>query len=593
MSTSVTPPRAEDSERGETFSPSGVSARAAVESLEEFLGGYWEPDSRLSVRQVLSTDDGDDLPWKAVEALFEWGFQDYLVPAEFGGQLNCLEELFQVCRAISRRDVRLVVAYGSGMLGANPVWLWGDAGQRGWLAGRVLAGDLGSFGMSERDHGSDLANCEFTARRDGGSFRLTGEKWPIGNATRGTFVTLYAKTGPSKFSLLLVDKSALPESGWANLPRVMTLGLRGHDLSGLTFEDCEVPASSVIGTGGTGIAQTLKTLQITRTIIAATSLGTLDTGLRICLEHTRQRHLYGAAIEELPLIRDLLTGVYLDILIGECVSLPATRALTLLPERLSLWSSVVKYLVPEIVEEGMTQLSKVLSARYYLQDTERSRLFQKLQRDHAVVGIFEGTSHVNLSVIASHLCALPATGTAPDDDLLRQIFGTSGTTAVWRPDGEDLRLLSPGPDPASAGWAHVKQEIAGRVGAEPVNAEILDAMDRLDAVRSGHEQRAAGMGLGSSPRMPSRGFNEARTWALLHAASCCVLTWWYSREEEGALDPPFADGEWLVLCLWRLLQRFDSTVMLPERYARDAAAWMSGQYVNDRSFSLTSTRLSR
>jgi alkylation response protein AidB-like acyl-CoA dehydrogenase len=580
---------------GDARTLSGISAREQAESLDEFLGGFWTSGSRLSVPQVLSTEEGMDLPWPAFDALHEWGLHRFLVPDGFGGRLTSLEELFQLFRTISRRDIRIVVALGSGMLGANPVWLWGSDPQRRWLAERVLAGELGSFGMSERDHGSDLAGCTFTAQRRGDKFYLTGEKWPIGNGNRGSFVTVYAQTGPGSFSLLLVDKTSVPKSKLRALPMVGTLGMRGHDLSGLTFDDCPVPVSAVIGGGGAGIAQTLKTLQITRTIIAATSLGALDTALRICLQYTQERRLYGSAIESIPVIRDTLTRVYLDILIGECASLPAARALAVLPERLSLWSSIVKYLVPVMADEDLAQLATVLSARYYLQDTERSRLFQKIQRDHAVVGIFEGTTHVNLSVIARHLASLAESrepGESHDDVLLSQLFSVDGTSAIWHPDGNMLTLISSGPDPAVRGWSYVKDQVARCVTTNPVHAELLDVVNRVDALWSEHQRRVAELNPGSMSRTPARGFSEARVFALLYAAAACVLTWWHSKDN-GALAEPFNRGEWVVLALWRILQRLDSTVTLPERHAEAAAQWMFDQHMGDRSFSVAPTRLLR
>src|SRR4029450_9223690 len=131
-------------------------------------------------------------------------------------------------------------------------------------------------------------------------------------------------------------------------PPVKTVGLRGHDLSGVVFDGCRVPASAVIGRDGAGLTQTLKLLQITRTGVAALSLGTMDAAVRIALDYSHERRLYGQPIYALPIIRDYLVQAHLDSLIPECVAMPVMRALSVAPDRLSLWSSIAKYFVPVV-----------------------------------------------------------------------------------------------------------------------------------------------------------------------------------------------------------------------------------------------------
>lgn len=74
------------------------------------------------------------------------------------------------------------------------------------MADAVLGGGLARFGVSEPDHVSDLRATEAQLVATGDRFRLTGTKWPVGNATRGRFVTALARAGEEKFSLALVDK---------------------------------------------------------------------------------------------------------------------------------------------------------------------------------------------------------------------------------------------------------------------------------------------------------------------------------------------------------------------------------------------------
>ncbi|MFY1672730.1 acyl-CoA dehydrogenase family protein [Plantactinospora sp. WMMB334] len=540
--------------------------RAAVE-LEEHLGDPGDTSRPSAFAHAVESDDREEMPWQVMEELRAWGFPRFLVPAAYGGRLYSFQEVFSLCRSIARRDLRPAVSFGTTLLGANPVWLWGDDRQRRWLADRLLAGDLGSFAMSERDHGSDLGGCQVTAERAGDDYLLDGEKWPVGNATRGAFCTLYAKTGPRRFSLLLVEKRRLPPDRFRNSAGVPTVGLRGHDLSGISFAGCPVPADALLGTEGAGIQQTLKTLQITRTLIAALSLGSLDTALRLAYAHARGRRLYGASILELPVIRDILVRAYLDLIIGECVSIPAARAITEAPERLGLWSAIVKYFVPVTVERAIAELNTVLSARGYLRDSLPARTFQKLHRDQAIASIFEGTTHVNLSSIAADLLVAP-TGPSGDAALLPALFARHRSSTPWAPDGRRLHLTNGGFDEIGASWP---EAIAGLSSWEPVR--------RLDAARAEMFARLATVDRRAYGSLSAHA--AARVHCVLHAAACLVQTW---RHNSGGA---FADEEWLVACLERLTQHLDPSRQLSSGPVATVERRLAAQVDAAEMFSLT------
>ncbi|WP_283133380.1 acyl-CoA dehydrogenase family protein [Rhizohabitans arisaemae] len=542
----------------------GTRYRTA-EDLERALGDPARPTGPFSHVQLAEADDSKQMPWAAMAALRAFGFHRFLVPERLGGRLRSLEEFFALCRSVARRDLRPIVAYGSTLLGANPVWLWGTSAQQRLVAGHILTGGLGSFAMSERDHGSDLAGCACAAERQGDDFVLRGEKWLVGNASRGEFLTLYAKTGRRDFSLLLVDKRELSPGGWRNLPAVPTLGLRGHDLSGIVFEGCSVPGDALLGHEGTGLVQTLKALQITRTLISAMSLGTLDTCLRIAAAHAAGRRLYGAPASELPAVRDVLLRAYLDLLIGECLAIPTTRAITEAPGRLSLWSAIVKYFVPLLAEEAVADLATVLSARYYLRDTVAARTFQRLQRDHAIAGIFEGTSHVNLGSIAAQLpFVLDRKPGGDPEPALTALFSRSRDARAWQPRGADLQLTNGGHDEITAGWEPAVAEVARLAGSGDRTATALvPVMAEFGRWRARYSAEVLAQADGHRDRhVPARSLTLAKIHCVCHAAACAVLTWLHNRER-------YAGQAWVVLCLQRLLQRLDAsaeldTALLPE-----------------------------
>jgi Acyl-CoA dehydrogenase, C-terminal domain len=347
------------------------------------------------------------------------------------------------------------------------------------------------------------------------------------------------------------------------MPPVRTVGLRGHDLSGIAFTDARLPAECVIGRRGSGLAQTLKTLQITRTAIAALSIGTMDAVVRIAMDYARERTLYGAGIYEIPVIRDHLVKAHLDILIAECVAVPVARCLTFAPERLSLWSSIVKYFVPVQGDEVVASIGTVLAARGYLREGVAHGAFQKLQRDHAIASVFEGTTHVNLSNVASQLPFLlaPREETGAEDDLLAELFGWTRTPPTWKPDGRLLQLTNEGHDEVGQRYEAIAAtllEEAADHAAPDVASELADVVARVTDLRAElHDRVWANEGDTTSAAALWR----ARRYCEIHAMISCMLTWIHNHREFGGA---FAEGTWLLLCLERLLQRAHPDTTLSE-----------------------------
>ncbi|MFD0857025.1 acyl-CoA dehydrogenase, partial [Actinomadura adrarensis] len=448
-----------------------------------------------------------------------------------------------------------------------------------------LRGDLACFGVSEADHGSDVLSNEARAESEDDDLVVSGTKWPVGNATRGRFVTTYVKTGARDFSLVLVDKHALDPATWSVLPPVRTVGLRGHDLSGVSFDNARVARDSIIGRPGAGLVQTLKTLQITRTGIAALSLGTMDAVLRIGMDYTRERTLYGGDIYQIPIIREHMVKAHLDLLIAECTSIPAARALTVAPERLSLWSSIVKYLVPVVGEEVVASIGAVLAARGYLREGVAHGVFQKLQRDHAIASIFEGTTHVNLANVAAQLPFL--VDSEPDgngaDDVLADLFCWTRTSPAWEPDGRRLQLTNEGRDEVGQRYETIVENLleTARVSAAPdVAADLADLVARISELRT---ELYAGVRANPSDTTSADALRRAKRYCEIHAMISCMLTWLHNHAEFGGA---FADGSWLVLCLERLLERAQPDTVPSEQHLPSLEKAMSRSYDQRGWFSL-------
>lgn len=351
-------------------------------------------------------DAREEFPAEACAVLDACGIARAYVPAALGGAPGGLPELVAALRAVARRDVTVAVAHGKTFLGSVPTWVAGRDDQRRDLAAEILDGAVVSWGLTEPGHGSDLLAGELTAvpAPDGG-WRLDGVKWPVNNATRGRLVSVLARTasegGPRGFSLFLVDKQGLAPGSWRPLPKEPTHGVRGADISGVRFEGARVPEDALTGRAGDGLEIVLRSLQLTRTVCTSLSLGAGEHALRLAHGFAAGRALHGTVLSRLPLARRVLGRAAASLALADAASLLSARSAHCLTGEMSVVSAVVKAGVPDLVQSAIDDLAELIGARGFLTDHYEHGRFQKLERDHRVVAIFDGSTAVNRSALIS------------------------------------------------------------------------------------------------------------------------------------------------------------------------------------------------
>lgn len=360
------------------------------------------------------------------------------------------------------------------------------------------------------------------------------------------------------------------------LPRERMHGLRGLDMSGFRLDGVFVPDSALLGKPGQGLEIALKTSQTARALISGIALSAVDTGLRVTLDFTERREVFGRTVSDIPYSRRQLAEVFADLMVADAVSLGAVRALQVVPEQTSVWSSVVKYFVPTLLERTFAQLNVVLGARFYLRDQPHYAIHQKMLRDLPVANFADGNTVVNLKNIALQLEGLLATARDAGPDVRAEaeghaevLFGIDRELPLYRP--WDQELFSRGRDDAliAAPAALVRlRRLAGEAKREErrwleraaeVAAELLAHGDSVRE-RAGALKAALGRDFGQSAEL----FDLAKEYCLLHAAAACVHTHVHSA---AALEDPLPSGALLLLQLERIRRH-----LRPHEAVTDAAA---------------------
>ncbi|HLO02132.1 MAG TPA: acyl-CoA dehydrogenase [Symbiobacteriaceae bacterium] len=564
---------------------------AAAEAFDLAMGHPLEGARPLSFQQVMALDEGETYPRAPLSFLKEWGFQQYHIPVAHGGKLAAYDEFMMLVRLLAGRDLSTAVAANITLLGGVTTWVAGTAEQKERVAQWIAQGKHISFGLTEQNHGSDLVANRLCAEKVDGGWLLTGEKWPIGDATQSSAMTVYARTdergGPRGFSLFLVDKETIDPQTWRPLPKIPTLGMRASDVSGIAFDRCFVPDSALIGPLGAGIELALKGLQLSRTMCGGLAMGAGDTALRVVTDFALTRRLYGSPVLAIPHVQSTLAEAFADLLIAECVTITGARALHVVPDQLSVWSAIVKYLVPVTVEETIRRLSVVLGARYFLRDTHWEGIFQKTYRDSGIVSVFEGSTVVQLHALAVQLRQLLSGRKAPVD--ATPIFDLSAPLPGLQLSRLDL--TAHGHDSAIASLGHLEEALAalnGDPSVEPACLQDLLAHARALQAELGALKQDVDACANPGERS-AEAFDLARRFALIHAGAAALALWLHSRRN---LDAFMAGGQWLALGLQRVLAQLrPSAVRRTSPWVKPVLDALVSLHEHDRLFSVTPVQL--
>ena len=192
--------------------------------------------------------------------------------------------------------------------------------KRKYVPGAVSGELLLGICMTEPGTGSDLANVQTRAIRDGDEYVLNGAKTFISNGQIGDLFVVVAKTDPDAdpphtgISLLLVEAGA---PGFVRGRKLDKLGLRGQDTSELFFEDCRVPAANLLGREGQGFRMLMEKLQQERLTIAVASVASCRRALDDTLAYVREREAFGKPIGGFQHVQFKLAELATEVEIGQ------------------------------------------------------------------------------------------------------------------------------------------------------------------------------------------------------------------------------------------------------------------------------------
>jgi alkylation response protein AidB-like acyl-CoA dehydrogenase len=551
-----------------------------LESFEVHMGNPLNQQAPINFKKSVLYDEQETLPYTFMAYINQWGYTDFLIPSHLNGKLHSFVELYLLNKIIARRDLTLAVAMGLSFFAALPTWIAGTLDQQKDLSIRLRRGEIGALALTEEEHGSDLTANEMNAEPCQTGWYISGSKWCVNFATLSQTVTVLSRTHPKGgllgFSLFFIDKARIGP-GITYVPKLTTHGVRGLDISGFSLDKVQVTQDNLIGEEQRGLEIIYKVFQISRTLCACLAVGGADTALRLTVDFSLQRYLYGKSAFEIPSVTQRLGEQFVQLLIADCTSLIVVRACTLMPKKMSFWSAIIKFLIPKMCEDIVEQCGIILGARAYLRTTDWA-IFQKIRRDIQVVGLFDGSSQVNLSLIASNL--LPQVGmrgTKSENDLscLEQLFNLQLPCLCFEED--KMSLFCHEEDDIVAGLIKIDSKpIALLVTA--LQQEIARLDQKISLLKEQKQFDPRGLAA----------FKCAEHYSWIFAACCCVQFWYYNQ---ATLAEELKDTAWLSLALQFILNKLGSNQTLDKALQEKSAQTLCHYFQQKKMFSVIPTKI--
>lgn len=347
------------------------------------------------------TDQEGCFPAEIIKKLGELGFMGVMVPEEYGGAgantvcyVLALEEVSRACASTG------VIMSVNNSLVCEPLLRFGTEEQkRKYLVPLASGQAVGCFALSEPNAGSDAANQQTLAKREGNFYVLTGTKNFTTNGLEADiaiiFATLDRHGGHKGICAFLVEKGT---PGFEVSKVEKKLGIKGSSCVQFILDEVKVPQENLLGKEGEGFKIALSTLDGGRIGIAAQAIGIAQAALEASTAYAKQRVQFNRPIASFQAIQFMLADMAVEI---EAARLLTWRAAFLKDRGLSYTkeAAMAKLFASEVAMRTATKGIQIHGGYGYMMDYPAQRFF----RDAKITEIYEGTSEIQRLVIARHM----------------------------------------------------------------------------------------------------------------------------------------------------------------------------------------------
>jgi acyl-CoA dehydrogenase len=352
--------------------------------------------------RAAEVDEKGEFPQASWDALVAADLHAVHIPEAYGGAgadalATCIviEEVARACASSS-----LIPAVNK--LGTMPLLLAASEDVKKRYLAPVAAGEaMFSYGLSEREAGSDTAAMKTRAVPDGDGWVLAGQKSWITNAGVSQYYTVLAVTDPDgrrgrNISAFVVEKG---DEGFEIAPPERKLGIKGSPTCELRFDGVRLGPERLVGTPGEGLKIALRTLDHTRVTIGAQAVGIAQGALDAAVAYVKDRRQFGKAIADFQGIQFMLADMAMQLEAARQLVYVAACKSERNDEDLPFFGAAAKCFASDAAMRITTDAVQLLGGYGYTRDYP----VERMMRDAKITQIYEGTNQIQRVVLARQL----------------------------------------------------------------------------------------------------------------------------------------------------------------------------------------------
>ena len=350
------------------------------------------------------------IPLDIIAQMSELGVFSLTIPEDYDGMGLGKESMCVVSEELSRGYIGVGSLGTRSEIAAELILGSGTEEQkRKWLP-KIASGEvLPTAVFTEPNTGSDLATLKTRAVREGGVYKVYGNKTWITHPVRADLMTLLVRTNPAETgyrgrSMLLAEKprgddaNPFPAPGMSGT-EIEVLGYRGMKEYEIAFDGFEVKAENLLGgVEGLGFKQLMATFEAARIQTAARAIGVAQAAMEQALSYAATRVQFKEPIAHFPRISDKLAMMAVEIMIARQLAYYAARQKDS-GRRCDLEAGMAKLLAARVAWAAADNAVQVHGGNGFALEFPVSRILC----DARILNIFEGAAEIQAHVIARRL----------------------------------------------------------------------------------------------------------------------------------------------------------------------------------------------
>jgi alkylation response protein AidB-like acyl-CoA dehydrogenase len=273
---------------------------------------------------------------------------------------------------------------------------WGTEEQKQALLPKLCNGEyLGCYGLTEPEAGSDAANQQTRAIKDGNDYIISGSKTWISCGTIASHALIFATVDPALghkgICCFIVDCKS---KGFTAQAIHGKLGLRASDTASLFLDEVRVPAENMLGKVGEGFKIAMSALDNGRFSVAAGAIGVVQGCIDHCTRYAMERRTFGKPIGEHQQVQAMIADMVADCEAGRLLYLRAAHMKNK-NVRNSRETSIAKLFCGEAANKHAHNAVQIFGGYGFSDEYPVERFF----RDAKVLNIYEGTREIQRLII--------------------------------------------------------------------------------------------------------------------------------------------------------------------------------------------------